>query len=143
MWFTEPAGRSGALGVVDEVCFEDLADALTAAGADESMYETVGAQRSKAAASSASRSGSTVLGIHFDGTNYSGSSFAVVGSDCGGGYVNMSTAWDDRVSSTANGCPQVDHFTNPNLVGVSESTTGSGGNLLILSNLVSSIRYTT
>jgi hypothetical protein len=83
------------------------------------------------------------LATHYDGAGFSGASTSVVGSDCNGGWLNTSSTWDNRISSTKNGCPRVRHFDGDNLTGSSESTTGGGGNLGALNNRTNSIQYTT
>lgn len=86
---------------------------------------------------------SFALGIHFDGAGYTGASFTVSGDDCAGGYVNVSASWNNRVSSTLNGCPVVGHFNGQNLTGTSQTTTGGGGTLTYMDNRTSSIQYRT
>lgn len=82
------------------------------------------------------------IGTHYDGASLTGSSFSVVGSDCGGGWLNVNSSWDNRISSTWNGCPRITHFDGDNLTGAAESTYGMGGNLIGLNNRTNSIQYT-
>jgi hypothetical protein len=86
--------------------------------------------------------GTWIIGSHFDGFGYSGSSFSVEGSDCYGGYLNLTGWWANRVSSTINGCPAIRHYYWPDLGGSYETTSGFGGNLNALNNLSESISYT-
>jgi hypothetical protein len=81
------------------------------------------------------------IGTHFDGAGFTGSSFSVTGSDCNGGWLNLSSTWDNRVSSTLNGCPTVRHYDGDNLSGSSQATTGGGGDLTTLNNKTQSIKY--
>ena len=81
------------------------------------------------------------IGVHYDGAGFTGSSVTVVGSSCIGGWLNLPAAWNDRISSTLNGCPQIRHFLHVNLAGTSASTFSPGGNLGALSNEASSIQY--
>ena len=86
---------------------------------------------------------SSVLAWHYDGPNYTSSSFTVVGSNCNGGYVNLSAAWKDRVSSTLNNlCWRVKHWSAQNASGSLQSTWG-GGNLSYMNNRAESISYHT
>jgi hypothetical protein len=85
--------------------------------------------------------GDFIIGTHYDGASFSGASISVQGSDCYGGYINLTGWWANRVSSTINGCPVVNHYYWPNLGGSSEATTGFGGNLSSLNNLSESISY--
>ena len=87
-------------------------------------------------------SGDFILGTHYDGANFTGASISVQGSDCYGGYINLTGWWANRVSSTANGCPEIYHYYWPDLAGTSEATYGGGGNLSSLDNLSESISYT-
>jgi hypothetical protein len=82
-----------------------------------------------------------IIGTHYDGANYTGASISVQGSDCYGGYINLTGWWANRVSSTDSMCPQVKHYYWPDLGGSYESTYGSG-NLSSLNNLSESISYT-
>ncbi len=82
-----------------------------------------------------------LLGIHYDGV-YSGSSFSVVGDGCTGGWVNLSSSWKNRVSSTINGvCTRVKHHDLENKVGSYQSTWGGGGDLSYMDNRAKSISY--
>lgn len=70
--------------------------------------------------------GAFTLGTHFDGFNGSGSSISVVGNSCTGGWWNTSSAWDNRISSSYNGCYRLRHFDHPNKAGDRYDTTGVG-----------------
>jgi hypothetical protein len=67
--------------------------------------------------SSAMSATSSIIAIHYDFTNYGGSSLAVSGSACTGGYINFRThytSWNDRISSTIHGCGSkpITHWDN-------------------------------
>ncbi len=83
------------------------------------------------------------LGRHFDGSNGTGSSISIVGSSCTGGYWNTTAAWDDRISSSYNGCAHLRHFSLPNKSGSTEDTYGAGqtDNLGPLNNDTESVAY--
>jgi hypothetical protein len=83
------------------------------------------------------------LGTHYDGFNGSGSSVTVWGSSCSGGWWNTSAAWDNRISSSWNGCQRLRHYQNPNKGGNSQDTYGSGttDNLSTLNNDAESVAY--
>jgi hypothetical protein len=66
------------------------------------------------------------LGIHFDGSNGTGSSISVVGSSCIGGWWNTGGTWANRISSSWNGCYRLRHYDNPNKAGIWADTTGVG-----------------
>lgn len=94
-----------------------------------------------AGTTSAQAASSFILATHYDGASWTGSSTSVTGSDCLGGWLNTSSTWTNRISSTRNGCYRVRHFDGANLTGASEDTVGSGGNLWSLNDRTSSIQY--
>lgn len=82
-----------------------------------------------------------VIGVHFDASNLNGDSFSVSGSSCAGGHLNVAPSWNNRISSTKNGCSTIGHFDGYNKVGTSQTTTGAGGALTYMDNRTSSIQY--
>jgi hypothetical protein len=84
------------------------------------------------------------LGRHCDGANLGAPCTSVVGSGCTGGWLNVSAAWNNRISSTLNGCPTINHFDLSGLSGSVEATGGIGttDNLTTLDNRTTSIQYT-
>ena len=125
--------ESGELQLSTPVCYATYSEVLSHAGG------SAGVQRS--GAGSMSTLSTFIIGTHYDGAGWTGSSFSVEGSDCYGGYLNLTGWWANRVSSTRNGCPTINHYYWPDLGGSSEATTGSGGNLSSLNNLSESIQY--
>lgn len=83
----------------------------------------------------------SMIGAHYDGYAYTGSSFTVVGSDCAGGWLNLPAAWSNRVSSTMHGCPTIRHFDGFYRVTPEQTTTWPGANLFLLNDRTSSIQY--
>lgn len=69
---------------------------------------------------------SFTLGIHYDGSNGTGSSITVVGSACSGGWWNTGTSWANRISSSWNGCYRLRHYDGPNKTGAWGDTVGAG-----------------
>ncbi len=86
---------------------------------------------------------SFAIGVHYDGFSGSGSSLTVTGDSCTGGWLNLSSTWVNRISSTRNGCNRITHFDGYNLSGSTESTftAGSTTNLSSLNNATNSIQY--
>jgi hypothetical protein len=86
---------------------------------------------------------SFTLGTHFDGANGTGSSISVTGSSCTGGYWNTSASWDNRISSSYNGCGRLRHYDYANKGGSAENTYGAGAtdNLGVLNNRTESVSY--
>jgi hypothetical protein len=140
---------SGELQLSTPACYATFADVLQSAGltvADKTITPTqardqglIGLQRP--GGGGAALDGGGIIGTHFDGANYTGSSFSVSGSDCYGGYINLTGFWANRVSSTINGCPITVHYYWPNMGGSNEALYSSG-NLTWLNNLSESISYT-
>ena len=143
--------KSGELRLSTPSCYATFADMLRNAGIPVTNKEITPSQaldqgligvKSRVNGAVALDSG-WIIGAHFDGHGYTGSSLSVWGSDCSGGYINLTGYWANRVSSTANGCPVVTHYYWPNLVGTSEATSGGGGDLSTLDNASESIAYGT
>ena len=128
--------ETGELQLSTPVCYATYADVLANVGGSAS------AKRAGSGGGMTTMSGGTfILGTHYDGSGWSGSSFSVEGVDCYGGYLNLTGWWANRVSSTYNGCPSIGHHYWPNLGGASETTSGFGANLTSLNNLSESISY--
>ena len=126
------------------VCFKRGSDAFAyASGGFTTLEPGDSVQSPRAGGGFMSLSGSFALGIHYDGFNGTGSSITVMGSSCTGGWWNTSSAWDNRISSSYNGCQRLTHHDLPNKAGASESTTGSGttDNLGGLNNQAESVSY--
>ena len=83
---------------------------------------------------------SSVLGVHYDGANFTGASITVSGTTCSGGYTNLSWDWRNRISSSLNGCSPVRFYDGLNLSGIAEAQWASG-NLGTLNNRADSIKY--
>jgi hypothetical protein len=131
---------SGEFLTSQPVCYDSFAAAMHAAGVDTSGLAVV-SPSALAASNRLQSATSSIIGIHYDGANWTGASFSVNGSDCSGGWLNVAPAWNDRISSTSNGCPRIRHFWDANLVGTFQDTTGLGGNLSTLNNQTTSIQY--
>jgi hypothetical protein len=86
---------------------------------------------------------SFTLGIHYDGASGSGSSISVVGSSCSGGYWNTPSTWDNRISSSWNGCARLRHWDGPSKTGSYQDTSGVGttDNLTTMNNRTESVSY--
>jgi hypothetical protein len=128
--------HDGELIMSDPVCFdgEFAAQAWIESGLDQS------AQASPGGVTAAS---TFTLGRHHDGFNGTGSSVRVVGSSCTGGWWNTSTWWDNRISSSYNGCSRLRHWDYPNKAGSFQDTYGSGttDNLSYMNNRTESVSY--
>jgi hypothetical protein len=127
---------TGQLVLSERHCYTSFLGAMRAEGVD--AWGSGAASKAKVVALS-----TFTLATHYDGANRTGASTSVVGSDCGGGWLNTSATWSNRISYTQNGCPRVRHYDGANLTGASESTFSPGGNLVALNNKTNSIQYLT
>jgi len=142
-----PAGPSGAAARGEEHCAarvvgqkasgEFIMSPTVCRSTREAALVAVGART----ATGYQTQGSFTIGVHYDGFSLSGDSFSVVGDNCLGGWLNLSSSWDNRVSSTLNGCYRIIHYDGDSLSGSAESTFGGGGNLIGLNNKANSIQY--
>lgn len=129
--------KSGEYILSEEECFGSFDAAMDSVGLDIAAEETSNQSQAAAAVQS-------TLAVHFDGANYTGASFSVVGVNCLGGYINLNGgSWDNRVSSTFGGiCPRIRHWSAANVSGVFQDTLNTG-NLTTLNNASTSIQYLT
>ena len=129
----------GELQLSDPICRRG-----GAAVRDELVAAAIGEIDAELAASGLGvsiRMSGSVLGVHYDGV-YSGASLTITGAGCTGGWVNLSSYWDNRVSSTINGiCTRVKHHDYSNKGGSFQSTWGWGGALSYMNNRANSISY--
>lgn len=130
------SGPDGEMMLSDPSCYATFDQAMSAEGVD--AWGTDAASRAGGVAAA-----TFTIGTHFDGAGYTGASMSVVGSNCAGGWLNVSAAWDNRISSTLNGCPRIRHYSGANLTGSYQQTFSPGGNLTTLNNLTTSIQYLT
>ncbi|HZD23791.1 MAG TPA: hypothetical protein VE569_10385 [Acidimicrobiia bacterium] len=129
----------GELVLSPPTCFTDerSAEMWAAEGAGGLVLTDNGALTATATSST------FTLGRHYDGFSGSGSSIRIVGGNCTGGWWNTSSWWDNRISSSYNGCARLTHWDYPNKLGISESTYGSGtiNNLSYMNNKTESVSY--
>ncbi len=124
----------------EPTCYPTLADALADAGGRLPTGDVRG-DLTAAQAAEVVQASSMNIGIHFDGANRTGSSITVTGGECGGGYINLSASWVNRISSTLNGCPSVNFWNGFDKTGSYEQTGYSSENLGSLNNAANSIGY--
>ncbi|HET7847000.1 MAG TPA: hypothetical protein VFL72_05865 [Acidimicrobiia bacterium] len=129
---------SGELITAPPVCLENEGLARLWTGPALAVAGAPGLEAASVSALSAFN-----LGVHYDGFNGSGSSIAIVGSTCTGGYWNTPSAWDNRISSSLLGCAALRHYDLPNKGGILQLTSGVGTlrNLSTLNNRAESISY--
>ena len=86
-----------------------------------------------------------LIAVHWSGPNFTGTSLSISGTDCAGGGITFTGgAWDDRISSTENGCSLIEHWENSapfSFTGLKENTTGTGGTLTYMDNKTSGVLY--
>jgi len=119
-------------------CYSSYAQVLTAAGGVNVPTNV------KAGMAPTSFGVLSIIGTHYDGTSGSGSSFSVTGADCNGGGLPTPSGWNDRISSTWNGCPAIVHYENSDYTGSTFTTfdVGSVSNITgYMNNKTSAIKY--
>ena len=134
----------GEMVMTRPTCFRSPADAVAyASDGTVSLKQGQSVHALVADGALRSMSGSFAIGIHYDGFNGTGSSVTVMGSTCTGGWWNTSASWDNRISSSYNGCQRLTHHDYPNKGGPSQSTSGAGttDNLSSLNNRAESVSY--
>lgn len=102
-------------------CYGTFAEVMRATGS-RTVKDSVTPQEAKAA----NLLGDTVIGVHYDGYSASGSTLTVFGTTCTGGGLNVPLSWNDRISSTMNGCGSIIHYEHTNYTGASQITFGNG-----------------
>jgi hypothetical protein len=126
--------------VAEPVCFDSFAELLSSLGVAPGV-----AVADSPAAMAAESWPSNALAAHYEGLGGGGSYNVVVGNDCNGGGVNLSSDWNDRIRSTRHlRCGTIKHWRDWGLQGPSETTSGSYGtvrNLTTLDQQVTSIQY--
>ena len=111
--------EDGKLTTSNPDCYGTKAEAATAASG--------GLVAEHSGLDSFAMAGSTfTLGRHYDGYNGTGSSITVVGSSCTGGYWNTPSWFDNRITSSYNGCGRLRHYDKPGKRGSSTNTYGAG-----------------
>lgn len=146
----EVAGQadSGILVEQRTECFATFSEAMASVGLPYDSPEDLPAPgtdenaRFGSGLSAAARS-SGPLATHFDASNLTGTSITVTGADCGGGWLNLSTAWANRISSTYNFCSQVVFYDGIDKTGASRSTGANGWSLGTFSDRAESVMYAT
>jgi hypothetical protein len=141
--FVVPVGGAEAAPATGRYCVVHVT------GQKASGELTVSAPRCYAAYDTAMRSegGSAPagfqIGLHCDGFGLGAPCTSVVGTGCTGGWLNVSAAWNNRISSTLSGCPTILHHDGFNLTGAIAAVSGPGPhNLTGFNNRTSSIQYT-
>lgn len=135
---TSGVDEANNLIVTETSCFDSFAEVLTKLGADDVAADARPANLDR------SQIGlRAIIGVHYDGGSYDGDSFTVTGSTCTGGGLNVSSAWNDRISSTVNGCYRIEHFEHGGFAGATFNTYGSGGSMngSTMNNKTTSIKY--
>lgn len=117
----------GELITTDAECFDTFAEAMVSASKGTLRLPANASGSVLFTDSGVSALASTfTLGIHFDGYSGTGSSITVVGSSCTGGYWNTPAWFDNRISSSYNGCARLKHYNYANRSGYMTATTGAG-----------------
>jgi hypothetical protein len=128
-------------------CFGTLEEALAAVGASQSdlgpLFDAGTAALRGSTGDELAAAASSVVGVHWDGADRTGSSISISGADCSGGWVNLSSSWIDRISSTYNACSSTRFYEGFGLTGGVETTGLSTVNLKALNDAANSVQYAT
>jgi hypothetical protein len=125
---------SGEMILTTPRCYSDFATSMRAEGV--SAWGAGASERAVARTD-------FQIGYHCDGFGLGAPCTSVVGSSCGGGWLNLSSTWNNRISSTSSGCPQINHYDGTNLTGAVKPVFGAGPfDLTTFNNITSSIQYT-
>jgi hypothetical protein len=137
----------GTYETAPPVCYPTLAEALansdppaTPRRLGAGAAATPGARSAATDPDVQAASGST-LAVHFDGAGLSGSSIVITGGTCGGGHVDLSSSWTNRISSTLNSCETVVFWDGFDKTGSYEVTDLLTVNLGALNNRANSVGY--
>lgn len=121
-----------------EVCFKTFAEVLTHVG-----VENVDPGITPATATRELLRSSSLLGVHFEHSGLRGRSSTVWGTGCTGGGFNVSSWWNDRISSTAHGlCGTIKHYEHFNYQGAVFTTNAPQGDITgVMNDKTSSIKF--
>lgn len=130
----QPTARTDYDQLVGDVdCVDSFAESAAVLGLGEHIETPAELVEAASAAS-------VDIAVHFDGLNYTGDTLTVSGA-CDGSWINLSSAWNNRISSTLSTCGRVRHYLDLDLGGSYTDTTGSGNLGSGFSNAISSIKY--
>ena len=131
--------RFGNFEIEDMTCYDTYAQVLTSRGA-----VGVSASITPKGVESSMLLSLGIIGTHYDGAGATGASLSIQGSDCNGGGLNVPSSWNDRISSTTNGCGAIIHYENINYTGATTTTWTVGATTNIsgyMDNRTTSIKY--
>ncbi len=88
-------------------------------------------------------SSSNVIGRHYSGTSYSGSTVTIMGTTCSGGVWYATGSWNNNIESTKNYCGSTGtrFYNSSSCTGSSRLVTSQQATLGWMNNLTSCVRY--
>lgn len=135
---------SGEFITTEPVCYDTFAEAIAHATGGEVVLDAATPGSVVFDPGFTTLSSTSLVGIHYDGYNGTGASISVAGSVCSGGYWNTTPSWDNRISSSWNGCPRLRHYDYANMGGSSGDTVGAGSTRNVpswINNKAESVQY--
>lgn len=119
---------TGELVMHESHCFNSFSEAMEfASGGEIDLPRSAQGSDVFIDGSVAAYAASTfTIGIHYDGYAGSGSSISIAGDSCVGGWWNTSAAWDNRISSSYNGCAVLRYYNDPDKSQYLGYTSGVG-----------------
>jgi Ca2+-binding RTX toxin-like protein/lysophospholipase L1-like esterase len=141
----EGVDEDGRFEMSEERCYRSYGEVLAESSATSAAAASL---VSPTQASAEDLFAAGIIGTHYDGSSFDGPSISITGVDCLGGGLAFANGgqWDNRISSTLNGCPVILHWDEgepgpPPYGGDTEASVGKGKVLTRLSNRVTGITY--
>ncbi len=91
----------------------------------------------------AAEASTNTVGVHFTGTNFSGSSITIVGTICSGGVWYPTGGWNNNIDSSYHYCgskPTI-FYDSSSCSGTSRAIYGSSSTLFTMNDRASCVRY--
>lgn len=123
------AERDGRYITGPESCSPSFQEAQMTASESESDYATA--------------AGSNTIGVHFTGTNFTGSSITIVGDVCSGGVWWPTGSWNNNIASSYHYCgskPTI-FYDSSSCSGTSRTIYNASSTLYTMNDRASCVRY--
>jgi len=130
----------GVLTTGPERCYATFDEAQEHGGSGQQGLST-GATRGRA--DTAFASASSTIGVHFTGTNYTGSSITITGSVCSGGVWYLTGSWNNNIASSYHYCgaSATRFYDSASCSGTSYAIFAAASTLGSMNDRASCVRY--
>ncbi len=140
-----PVAGAAAQGIQQEShCVVEVSGGTaTEAGCFESLRAARNSVSKSSARGVAGARSSSVLGVHFKGQNYTGSSITITGSGCSGLVWKPSGSWNNNIESSYHYCggSPTKFYDSSSCSGSHQPIHGSAPSLGWMNNRASCVRY--